>query len=61
VLVWLTNERCHGYLVGPLGAHVSLVKYTKGGIEYEVYIDTDEIEEVEIDWESINEYDDSDE
>lgn len=42
-LVFLSEERTSAILVS-LGAHVSMVKYTRGGIEYEVQIPNDEIE-----------------
>lgn len=54
--VYLTYERCFGSVVGPLGAYYSLVRYTKGGIEYEVLIENDEIQLLE----DLNEYDDND-
>lgn len=42
-IVWLTEERTYAYLMS-LGAYFSLVKYTRGGIEYEVFVDNDEFE-----------------
>lgn len=42
-IVWLTEERCFAQLLN-LGAYMSTVRYTRGGIEYEVLIDNDEFE-----------------
>lgn len=56
-LVWLRYERCHGELVGRMGAFFSYVKFTKGGIEYEVLVENDEIMTLE----DLIEYDDDDE
>lgn len=42
-IVWLTEERLFAELVN-LGAHASLVRYTRAGNEYEVYVDNDEFE-----------------
>ena len=40
-IVWLEEERCFAELVR-LGAYCSHVRYTRGGIEYEVLVDNDE-------------------
>ena len=42
-IVWLIDERTFAELVN-LGAHASLVRYIRGGHEYEVYVDNDEFE-----------------
>jgi hypothetical protein len=42
-LVWLTEERTLAKLIS-LGAYFSTVRYTRGGIDYEVQIPNDEIE-----------------
>lgn len=44
-LVWLTEERTFGELVS-MGAFYSRVRYFKEGIDYEVYIENDEFEEI---------------
>jgi hypothetical protein len=41
-IVWLTEERTFGIRVN-LGAYVSLVQYTRAGIDYEVVVPNDEI------------------
>lgn len=41
--VWLTDERTFAELIR-LGAYFSTVRYTRGGIDYEVLIDNDEFE-----------------
>lgn len=40
-IVWLTEERTFGELI-TLGAYYSLVRYTRGGIDYDVLISNDE-------------------
>lgn len=40
-LLWLTEERCFAEMVTN-GAHCSIVKYTREGIDYEVIVDNDE-------------------
>lgn len=45
--VWLTDERTYAELVS-LGAYVSRVRYTRGGIDFEVLIDNDEFEYKEV-------------
>lgn len=40
--VWIEEERVFGELMGPEGAFFSPVRYTKGGIEYEVLLERDE-------------------
>lgn len=57
VLVWLTEERVFGVVSGSIGAHYTQIKYTKGGIEYDVLVENDEYKTME----DFNEYDDSDE
>jgi hypothetical protein len=42
-IVWLTEERIFAVLVN-LGAYFSQVKYTRGGIDYEVQVSNDEFE-----------------
>lgn len=42
-IVWLTEERHYAELTN-LGAHLSLVRYTRGGIDYEVLIPNDEFD-----------------
>lgn len=41
--VWLTEERTFAELLN-LGAHASLVRYTREGHDFEVYVDNDEFE-----------------
>lgn len=52
-VVWLTEERTYAYLIQSW-AYYALVRYTREGIDYEVFVDAD-------DFEYINEGDDSDE
>lgn len=40
-VVWLIDERTFAHLV-KLGAHVSVVRYTRAGIDFEVVIENDE-------------------
>lgn len=40
-IVWLIEERYFAELIS-LGAYFSLVRYTRGGIEYEVLVNNDE-------------------
>lgn len=42
-VVWLTEERTLAVLV-TLGAYMSKVKYTRAGVDYEIFIDNDEFE-----------------
>lgn len=42
-IVWLTEERTFARLV-KLGAYYSVVTYARGGIDYEVLIDNEDIE-----------------
>lgn len=42
-VVWLVEERTFAYLLAR-HAHVSIVRYTRGGIDYEVQVPNDEIE-----------------
>lgn len=42
-IVWLTEERTYAILVR-LGAWYSTVKYTRGGVDYEVVVSNDEFE-----------------
>ena len=53
-LVWLTEERCYGFIVGPQDAYYTLIRYTNMGVEYEVLVENDEFEILE----DLNEYDD---
>lgn len=55
-LVWLTEERVHGWLLGSMGAFFSMVHYIKDGIEYDVWVENDEF----ILMEDLNEYDSDD-
>lgn len=52
-VVWLTEERCFGVIVGSLNAHYTTICYTKGGIEYEEFVENNEFEILE----DLNEYD----
>jgi len=47
-IVWLTEERTFAELIR-MGAYFSTVRYTRGGIDYEVLIDNDEFEYREAD------------
>lgn len=53
-LVWLTDELVYGYIVGPMGAYYTTVRYTKQGMEYEVLLESDEF--VLIEGDDIDEY-----
>jgi hypothetical protein len=41
-VVWLDDEQVYGEIVGGLGAFFTTIKYTNGGIEYEVLMENDE-------------------
>lgn len=41
-VVWLDDERCFGTIVGALGAYYTNIRYIKGGIEYEVMMESNE-------------------
>lgn len=41
--VWIIEERTYGILLHH-GAYYSMVRYTRGGIDYEVLIENDEFE-----------------
>lgn len=41
-VVWLDDERCFGTIVGPLNAYYTLIRYVKGGIEFEVMMESNE-------------------
>jgi hypothetical protein len=45
-LVWLTEERHFAELIF-LGAHYAIVRYTRGGIDYEVIVDNNEFEHID--------------
>lgn len=52
-IVWLLEERTYAVLVS-LGAYYSVVKFTRGGIDYELQVANDEyeyLEEYAIDYE----------
>lgn len=53
-LVWVTFERVFGRAPNGIGAHLTLVRYTLNGIDYEVYLENDEFQTVE----DLIEYDD---
>lgn len=42
-IVWLHDERTYAILVS-MGAYYSKVKYTRGGIDYELIVDNDDFE-----------------
>jgi len=42
-LIWLTEERCFGYLL-EMGAYYSRVIFKRDGMEYDTYIENDEYE-----------------
>ena len=46
-IVWLTNERCFGTLVGPMGAYYSTVHFFRWGHEHEELMENNEFEFVE--------------
>lgn len=53
-IVWLTEERTYAYLVRR-NAFFSLVRYSRGGIDYEIEIENDEYvfrEDHAVDYES---------
>ena len=41
--VWMTDEQVYAEVVS-LGAHVSVVKFTQAGVEYQVVVNNDEFE-----------------
>lgn len=41
-VVWLDDEQVYGEIVGGLGAFFTTIKYTKGGMEFEVLMENDE-------------------
>lgn len=43
-IVWLEDERTYAEIVRR-GAHFSLVKYTRGGIDYEILMENNEFDE----------------
>lgn len=40
--VWIITEDVFGVLVGPMGTYFSMVKYTKGGIEFELLLENED-------------------
>jgi hypothetical protein len=40
-IVWLTEERTHAELI-KRGAYMSLVRYSRGGYDYEILVENDE-------------------
>lgn len=55
-VVWLPDEDVFGEIIGPLGAFFTNIRYIKGGMEYEMLMESNEF----ILLEDINEYDDDD-
>lgn len=53
-VVWLTEERCFGVIVGPLDAFYTLINWVKGGLEHEEFVENNEFEILE----DLIEYDD---
>lgn len=47
--VWIPDEQVYGVIVQH-GAYVSLVQFTKMGIDVEIWMENDELEPVEL-WE----------
>ena len=43
-LVWLTEERCFGVIVGPLDAFFTLINWVKGGLEHEEFVENNEFQ-----------------
>lgn len=41
-VVWLPEERTFGEMIGGMGAYYTMIRYVKGGIEYEVLMENDE-------------------
>lgn len=46
-VVWLTEERCFGVIIGPLGAWYTTIRYIKGGIEHEEFVENNEFQILE--------------
>lgn len=47
--VYLLEERTYGLIVGPIGAYYTMVRWVKGGIEYETLIENEDYINLE-DW-----------
>lgn len=43
-LVWLPVEQTYGFIVGPMGAYYSTIRYNSGGMEFEVLMENNEFE-----------------
>lgn len=46
-VVWLTEERCFGEIVGSYDAYYTSIRYIKGGIEHEEFVPNDEFVNLE--------------
>lgn len=46
-LVRLIDEGVYGRIIGPLGAYYTIIRYTLGGIDYEVFVENDDFEILE--------------
>lgn len=53
MVVWLTEERCFGEIVGSRDAYVTLIRWVRGGIEHEEFVENNEFEILG----ELNEYD----
>lgn len=41
-IVWVDDEQVYGEVVGGLGAFFTTIRYTKGGLEFEVLMENDD-------------------
>lgn len=55
-LVWLTEERCFGFVAGPLDAYYTLIRWVRGGLEHEEFVENNEFQIIG----ELNEYDNDD-
>lgn len=38
----MIDEKVYGEIIGPMGAYLTLVAYTAGGIDFEVFVENDD-------------------
>lgn len=43
VIVWIPSEKCYGEIIREL-AHVSLVRFMKDGVDFEVYMSDEDFD-----------------
>ena len=41
-VVWIPEEDVMGLIIGPLGTYFTTIRYVKGGMEYEVLMESNE-------------------